>query len=142
MDTPIDRSRLHELILVIIILSLIAGVIFVAFVRPRQRVEGVRAQNDSNITVMEKALDQLQEESGGSLTTVLAIPSVPMIIGSGQGEVNLCLALVPTYLAAMPYRLDWSQNGVSAHYKSCDDYKTGYVLSRDALGAVKIEAAK
>lgn len=142
MNTPIDRSRFHELIFVVLALALIAGIIFVAFVRPRQRVEGERAQNDSNIMAIEKALDQLKNESAGNLESVIVLPSAPTMIGSRAGEVNLCRVLVPTYLVAMPYRLEWSRGDASAHYKSCDDYATGYVISRNALGVVIIEAAK
>ncbi len=141
MDTPLDRTRLHELIFVVIALALIAGVIFVAFVRPRQRVEGVRSQDDSNMMAIMKAIDQLKNESGGSLDGALKIDAVPTLIGSGIDEVNVCRVLVPTYLVAMPYRFEWSHAGVQAHYASCNDYETGYVISRDALGVVKIEAA-
>ena len=141
MDTPLDRTRLHELIFVVIALALIAGVIFVAFVRPRQHVEGVRSQNDSNIMAIGKAIDQLKNESAGNLDGVLTIPSVPTLIGSGASEVNVCRVLVPTYLVAMPYNFEWSRAGMSAHYASCNDYETGYAISRDALGVVKIEAS-
>lgn len=138
------HSRLFELLWIVLALSVIAGIIFVAFVRPRQRTEGMRAQHDSNIGAIERALDQARDDAGGDMLAVLGgvvVSSVPTMIGSGVGEVNLCRVLVPSYLVAMPF--DFSDEAIAdgARYKSCDDYRTGYTISRDALGVVKIDEA-
>ncbi len=132
---PFTYSRFLWLILA---LAVVAGVVFVAFVRPRQFSEAVDAQNGSNISSLERALDQLRDDSGGSLEGVIIGSGA---IGSGAGEVNVCRALVPMYLVAMPVRAGAVGGGVGGggHFRSCDDYKTGYVLVRDAMGALRVE---
>ncbi len=139
LQTGFTYSRLLWLILA---LAVVAGVVFVAFVRPRQFSENTEAQNGSNISSLERALDQLRDDSGGSLDAVVVWPSEAggdgsVAIGSGAGEVNLCRVLVPTYLVEMPVRVDAA--GAGAHFTSCDDYQTGYVLSRDAMGELVVK---
>lgn len=143
LQSGFTYSRLLWLILA---LAIVAGVVFVAFVRPRQFSEGMVAQNGSNIVILQRALDQLREDSGGSLEAVMVWPAeadgrVGVAIGSGAGEVNLCRVLVPMYLVAMPVRVDAAggASGTGAHFTSCDDYQTGYVLSRDATGELVVK---
>lgn len=138
------RTRLLEILGVVIGLAVIAGVIFVGFVRPRQGVEAVRVQNDTNVVAIRRALDQARDDAGGDLSAVVTLPGVLTPIGSGSGEINLCGVLVPSYLATMPYKVGAS-GGVDdadavAHYTSCADYETGYRVMRDAVsGVVSVE---
>lgn len=139
------RTRLLEILGVVIGLAVIAGVIFVGFVRPRQGVEAVRVQNDTNVVAIRRALDQARNDAGGDLSAVVTLPGVLTPIGSGNGEINLCGVLVPSYLATMPYKVGASGVGVGgvdavAHYTSCADYETGYRVMRDAVsGVVSVE---
>lgn len=130
-------------------LAVVVGVIFTGFVRPRQHVEQVRAQNDSNVVALRRAIDQLARDSGGSLDDVIAIPTVATLIGSGAGEVNLCDLLVPSYLAVMPRAGDDSNDasGVGAtsmgnFSPKCTHYETGYTIKKSKLGEITVEAAK
>lgn len=137
------RARLLEILGVVIGLAVIAGVIFVGFVRPRQHVEAIRAQNDTNVVAIRRALDQARDDAGGDLSAVVTLPEVFTPIGSGSGEINLCGVLVPSYLATMPYRVGASGGvgvGGVAHYTSCADYETGYRVMRDPVsGVVSVE---
>ncbi len=135
------QTRLLEILGVVIGLAVIAGVIFVGFVRPRQGVEAVRVQNDTNVVAIRRALDQARDDAGGDLSAVVTLPGVLTPIGSGSGEINLCGVLVPSYLATMPYKVGASGGvGAVAHYTSCADYETGYRVMRDAVsGVVSVE---
>lgn len=136
-----NKARLLEILSVVVGLAVVSGVIFVAFVRPRQEVVAVKAQNDTNVVAIHRALEQARNDAGGDLSSMVVLPGVLTPIGSGAGEVNLCRVLVPSYLATMPYKVGASDEvgGGVPHYVSCDDYETGYHVMRDAAGVVSVE---
>lgn len=76
---------------------------------------------------------------GGSVVAGSATASGGRLLGSGAGEVNLCNALVPIYLGAMPYDMSGAIDRPDKfYYKSCASYETGYRISVDAVGRVVI----
>lgn len=155
---------LPRAILLALFLGVVSALIFTFFVRPQQRFESAQLQNTANIEALQRAIDQWKADHDGALGALFA--SVPggvgalksvvatnggdttnggaatrggRLLGSGAGEVNLCSALVPIYLGAMPYDMSGAIDQPDKfYYKSCASYETGYRISVDAVGRVVI----
>lgn len=116
---------LIELLVVIGILAILLAITLVAL-NPRQNFQQANdTQRQSDVNAILNAINQYAAQNKGQLPA--GITTTPANIGDDTvgGDVDICAALVPTYIAALPF----DPTAAGAHYTSCADYDTGYDVS-------------
>ena len=128
---------LIEVLIVIGILAILAGIALVAINPARQFSQARDSQRLSHVNAILNAIVQNIAENKGTFTcgvTQFNIPTTGTPIIKSD-DVNLYPCLVPKYIPSMP--ID-PQNGV---YDSATDYDTKYGIIKDATtGRVTISA--
>lgn len=116
---------LIEILLVLGILAILAGVVLVAINPARQFKQARDSQRVSNVNAILNAIGQNIADNKGVFTcggVVTILPASPGAMMSSSGfDIKPCL--VPTYLAQLPH--DPSITPPTS------GYDTGYVVSRD-----------
>lgn len=125
---------LIEVLLVIAIIAILAGIVLVAVNPQRQIQQSNNAQRQSDVNAILNAIGQYALEHAGQLPT--GVTATATVMGNGAGQVDICAALVPTYLAAMPF----DPTATGAQYTACTNYNTGYTVLADANNRVTIAA--
>jgi type IV pilus assembly protein PilA len=128
---------LIEILVVIGILAILAGIVIVAINPAKQFAQGRNTQRESNVNTILDAIGQRLVDNAGNFPEAAGCGSVTeasAVIGSGAGQVDLS-CLVPTYIStALP--VDPSLSG--AHWASAEDYDTEYTVSRNDIGRFKV----
>jgi len=119
---------LIELLLVIGILATLLAITLVAInpTRQFQAANNTKRRNDVNVIL--NAINQYQAEHSGSLPAT--IPATATVIGNGTGQLDLCSALVTTYIAALP--VDPNTNSGTNVTNCGPSYNTNYSASMSA----------
>src|SRR5688572_29603463 len=124
---------LIEILVVIGIIAVLAGVVLIAINPGRQFKLARDSQRLSNVTAILNAVGQNIAENKGQLTCNNATTSIPAAAtrikapeGSDGFDLRPCLA--PTYLAELP--LDPSKGTLNSE----SDYDTGYDIMQDSNG--------
>lgn len=125
---------LIEVLLVIVIISILAGIVIIAVNPARQISQTNNAQRDSDVRTILDAVHQYAVDNRGALPA--GITSTATVVGSGTGQINICANLVPTYVAEMPF----DPTNATASYTSCTSYNTGYTIAEDANGRITVAA--
>ena len=125
---------LIEVLLVVVIIAILAGIVIIAVNPGRQISQTNNAQRDSDVRAILDAVVQFSVENRGTLPA--GITAVATTVGSAVGQIDICADIVPTYVAAMPF--DPTTTG--AQYTSCASYDTGYTILEDANGRVTVAA--
>jgi len=125
---------LIELLLVIVILAILAGIVIVAINPARQVAQANNAQRESDVRALLDAVHEYTIDQRGVFPST--ITATATVIGSGAGQVNLCSLLVPTFLVEMPF----DPNATGASYTDCTNYNTQYTISIDANNRVTLAA--
>ncbi len=125
---------LIEVLLVVVIIAILAGIVIIAVNPARQIAQTNNAQRDNDVRAILDAVHQYGIDNRGVLPS--AITAVATVVGSGVGEIDICADLVPTYVSAMPY----DPTTATASYTDCTDYSTGYTIAVDANGRVTVAA--
>lgn len=125
---------LVEVLLVVVIIAILAGVVIVAVNPGRQISQANNTQRSSDVRAILDGVTQYTIDNRGALPT--AVTLVATEIGSAVGMIDICANLVPTYTAAMPF----DPTAAGAHFTSCADYSTGYNISKDANNRVTVSA--
>lgn len=125
---------LVEVLLVVVIIAILAAIVIVAINPARQISQTNNTQRSSDVKAVLDAVHEYAVSNRGALPT--GITATPTIVGSGAAQINICSALVPTYVAEMPF----DPTATGAHYTSCADYNTGYNISSDTAGRVTVGA--
>ncbi|MBP9718562.1 prepilin-type N-terminal cleavage/methylation domain-containing protein [Candidatus Gracilibacteria bacterium] len=125
---------LVEVLLVVVIIAILAGVVIVAINPGRQISQANNTQRSSDVRAVLDAVSQYAIDNRGALPTTITL--VPTAMGSAAGLIDVCADIVPTYTAAMPY----DPTAAGAHFTSCADYATGYNISKNATGRVTVSA--
>ncbi len=125
---------LIEVLLVIAIIAILAGIVLVAVNPQRQLQQSNNAQRDSDVNSILNAIGQFALDNAGALPT--GISTTPTVIGSGAAQIDICSDLVPTYIAAMPF----DPISTGAGYTDCTTYNTGYTVAADANNRVTVAA--
>lgn len=125
---------LVEVLLVVVIIAILAAIVIVAINPARQIAQSNNTQRSTEVKAVLDAVHEYAVDNRGTLPT--GITSIPTVVGSGAGQINICSVLVPTYVAAMPF----DPTATGAHYTSCTDYNTGYNISSNAAGRVTVSA--
>ncbi len=130
---------LIEVLMVIGIIAVLAGVVLVAVNPARQFKLARDSQRISNVNAILNAVGQNISEHGGLLVcngeeVVLSV--APAYMASTEGAVDIYPCIVPTYLSILPH--DPSQK--LSHVTSPSDYDTRYLISMDDENHIKIQA--
>lgn len=125
---------LVEVLLVIVIIAILAAIVIVAINPGRQVSQANDTQRSSDVKTLLDAVHQYGIDNRGTFPA--GITDVATIVGDDPLEINICAALVPTYVAAMPF----DPTAAGAHYTDCTDYNTGYTILQDANGRITVSA--
>ncbi len=125
---------LIEVLLVVVIIAILAGIVIVAINPARQISQTNNTQRGADVKAILDAVHQYSIDNRGVLPA--AITSTATVMGSGVGQIDVCADLVPVYIAEMPF--DPTSTGAS--YTDCTSYDTGYTIATDADGRVTVAA--
>ena len=117
---------LIELLLVIGILATLLAITLIAINPARQFQAANNTRRRSDVSTILNAINQYQAEHSGALPTT--IPTTTTVIG--KSTLDICAALVTTYLAALP--VDPGTNGGTAVTDCTSSYNTNYTASMSA----------
>jgi len=131
---------LVELLIVIGVIAVLAGVVIVAINPARQFALARNAQRWSNLRAILGAITERTAYNKGTFDTGCAagpIPATSTKMAVGNGNYNIAPCLVPDYMNTMFF----DPTAPGAHYTSNSDYDTGYYIYRDsATGRVTLTA--
>ncbi|MFH0890958.1 MAG: prepilin-type N-terminal cleavage/methylation domain-containing protein [Candidatus Liptonbacteria bacterium] len=118
-----------EILIVIAIIAVMAGVMIYALDPTRQLAKGRNAQRRSNIMTLVNAIGQNMADNRGSFNCAAGIvPATSTVLGSGGGQYNIHDCLVPAYLPSLPY----DPTAPSSSFVSSSSYNTQYTILRNA----------
>jgi type IV pilus assembly protein PilA len=121
---------LIELLLVIGILATLLAITLIAINPARQFQAANNTRRRSDVITILNAINQYQVEHSGTFTPT--IPTTTTVIGNGTGQLDICSALVTTYVAALPVD-PLTNNGTAA---TCTGlYNTNYTASMSATNS-------
>ena len=129
---------LIEILIVIGLIAVLAGVLVVALNPARQFSQARNAQRWNHVDTIIGAVVTNTTDNRGLFTCAAgAIPTSATNMSSASGDYNIGPCLVTTYAAQMPF--DPSASG--AHWTSVSDYDTEYSIARDATtGRITVSA--
>lgn len=113
---------LIEVLLVVVIIAILAGIVIVAVNPGRQISQTNNTERRAHVQSISNAIGQYSIDNRGAIPA--AIPAVAAVMGSGNGQINICADLVSTYLPSVPF----DPTAANAHYTSCADHNTGYTV--------------
>jgi type IV pilus assembly protein PilA len=133
------RSRgftLIEILIVIGIIAILAGIVLVAINPSRQFKQANNAQRESNIAAILNAVGQYTIDNKGTFPEEIQDDEDEISGTTGVEDADLCDVLVPKYLPALPVDplekqsdTDLSETDQSITEDECDEnYKTGYTV--------------
>ena len=131
---------LIEILIVIGIIAILAGIVIVALNPARQFAQARDTQRWSNVNTILNAIGQRTADNKGIFETGCAAGVIPttstnMAVGAGNYDIAPCI--VPTYVSTMPF----DPRTTGAHYTSNTDYDSEYNVSRDATtGRITVNA--
>lgn len=123
---------LIEVLLVVVIIAILAGIVIVAINPGRQISQTNNAQRDSDVKAILDAVHQYSIDNRGTLPTGITATATEI----SDAGVDICSLLVPTYVAEMPF----DPTAAGAGYTDCTDYATGYTIASTADGRVTVAA--
>ncbi len=128
---------LIEILIVIGLIAVLAGVLIVALNPARQFSQARNAQRWNNMdTIISSIIANTTDAKGTFNCAAGAIPTTATNMAA-TGGYNIGPCLVPTFAASLP--VDPSVTG--AHWTSTTDYDSGYSVVRDATsGRVTVSA--
>lgn len=134
-----DGFTLLEVLMVIGILAILAGVVLVAINPARQFKIARDSQRTANVNTILNAIGQNMTDHSGSFACegqITSLPDSPKVMSSAGEGFDIANCIVPDYVSALPF--DPSKDG--AGWTDENDYNTGYYISADAEGRVTISA--
>ena len=133
---------LIEVLVVIGIIAILAGVVLVAVNPSRQFKLARDSQRTSNVNAILNAIHQNMAEHRGAFTCLgvtKAIPEVSTIIESASsgrvGDIAECI--VPDYISSLPF----DPSLANSHYSGLGDYNTNYSFWSDTNGRLSVQAS-
>jgi type IV pilus assembly protein PilA len=132
---------LIEVLVVIGIIAVLAGIVLVAVNPARQFKLARDSQRTSNITAILSAIGQNMSEHKGQFICnggPMNFPPATTTIRhdtSGTG-VDIASCLVPNYISSLPY----DPSATTASYSSATEYNTEYGVFEDGTGRITVTA--
>ena len=122
---------LVELLIVIAIIAILAGVVIVALNPARQFAQARNTQRWSNVNTLLNAVSQRLADSRGNWNTTcgvatVALPGTATNVGTNAGLINLEACLIPTYVSTMVMDPSGGTAGDTA-YRIVRDATTGRI---------------
>lgn len=125
---------LIEILIVIGIIAILAAIVLVAVNPSKQFEKANNAQRSSNVNAILNAVGQYMVDNQGTIPS--AIGTAAQNIGSGTGKSDICSAIMPTYLAALPADPTQTTQSIT----SCTSYDTGYQIKKDTNNRITVSA--
>ncbi len=122
---------LIELLVVIGILAVLLAITLIAINPARQFSQANDTKRSSDVNAILNAVGQYSADNKGNLTA-LNIPTTAAIIGSGAGQVDLCSALVTSYIAALPVDPLTNNGAPASDCAAVAGYNTNYSIVRSS----------
>lgn len=116
---------LIELLVVVGILALLLAITLIAINPAKQLSDATKTKRKSEATQILNAISQYQADKDGVVPG--GIVATATEIGHGTGTVDICSALVPVYIAALP--VDGGTGTPIGSPCPSTDYATGYMVS-------------
>ncbi len=129
---------LLEVLMVIGILAILAGVVLVAVNPARQFKIARDSQRNANVSAILNAIGQNMSDHAGNFVCegqLTAIPTEKSVIASDSGF-DLAPCIVPDYISMLPF--DPSKEG--SFFTDETNYNLGYSIQADSNGRVTISA--
>lgn len=124
-----------ELLVVMGILAVLLAAVLIAINPDRQFKQSRDSQRRNDVLAILNAVQQNMADNKGVFTGP-AIPSSPTIIEK-SGGIDLCTAVAPNYISALPVDPNTSTSSVT----DCTTaYNTGYSISKDSAGRITVSA--
>jgi type IV pilus assembly protein PilA len=123
---------LIEVLLVIVIIAILAGIVLIAINPGRQIAQANNAQRESNVSAILNAVHQYAIDNRGALPATITEVATEM----SNAGIDLCDDLVPTYITALPF----DPTAEDAAFTSCDAYALDYTIVKDANNRVTVAA--
>jgi prepilin-type N-terminal cleavage/methylation domain-containing protein len=130
---------LIEILIVIGIIAILAGIVLVAINPARQFRQANNTQRESNVNAILNAIGQYAVDNKGDISG-LNIPTGSDFDDAEEisdDEVDLCTTLVPTYLSALPA----DPLAPAQSITNCSDYETDYFVFANSAGRVTVIAS-
>ncbi len=125
MQTHKKGFTLIELLVVIGILAILLAITLIAINPARQFAQSNNTKRSSDVNAILNAINQNMADHQGSLPT--GIDTTVRTIGNQNGtQVDLCAALVPVYIAALP--VDPLTNSGTPVSNCATTYTTNYTV--------------
>jgi len=125
---------LIEVLLVMVIIAILAGIVIVAINPARQISQSNNTQRDNDVRALLDATQEYAIDNSGVLPSEITTTATE--VGSADIQIDICSILVPTYLTEMP--VDPTDDDAS--YTDCASYATGYNISKDDDGRLTVTA--
>lgn len=133
---------LIELLVVIGVLTILLAIVLVAINPARQFSQANDTQRRSDVSAILNAIHQYGADNKGTLPTGIDTTAKTITSTAGATNVDLCTALVPTYLADLP--IDPTTGTESPANSVCTDsgatYDTKYTVVTNASNRVTVTA--
>jgi type IV pilus assembly protein PilA len=129
---------LLEVLMVIGILAILAGVVLVAVNPARQFKIARDSQRNANVSAILNAIGQNMSDHAGNFACegqLTQIPTVKSVIASDTGF-DLAPCLVPDYISMLPF----DPSGQGAYFTNETNYNTGYSVQADSNGRITVSA--
>jgi type IV pilus assembly protein PilA len=126
---------LVELLVVIGIVGILLAITLVAINPARQFAQANNAKRSADVANVLNAVTQLKVDLRGALPTGVAIPTGAVAFASTTSDMtDLCNAIVPTYIAALP------TDPTTGAWASCASFDTGYNILQTVEGRITVAA--
>ncbi|MBP6860534.1 MAG: type II secretion system protein [Candidatus Pacebacteria bacterium] len=151
MRNPRDSRAgftLIEILVVIGLIAVLAGVVLVALNPSRQFAQARNTERTANVTALLNAIGARVAENKGTFAgeftaagetyecPSIATSTMFRIASDGSATIDLS-CLTPTYI---PARLPFDPSATGAHWTDAGDYDTGYTVEVDEFGRYIVAA--
>lgn len=134
---------LIEILVVIGIIAVLAAIVLIAINPARQFKQARDTKRVSNVNAILNAIGQSIADNKGTLPTGIPTDPTPAALISNTGA-NLCSALVPTFMPALPVDPSITTgamaDGQISSAECAGAYDTGYKVVKDANDRITVSA--